>query len=660
MYFGYFEVVRSEKGLVRYLFLSLLFMEIILRWQSKQAFFGQGLFFMTCFVLVFIFLSLACFHLMPRRWGRILIRVWFVFLTLIFVTQFIYFSIFRTYLTFYSMVHGMQAFSFYKIILVFMLRDLRWVLLFLPLLLFAFIGRRFVWIPRGGFTDYGLLFMLGVLILTTFLNMSDHADLSARELLSSGKEPLIGVHNLGIIGNSYGEIRRQIVAQNNPYYPPAEAILPRGGENVVYDLGKFLEQEEDPLLAEITAYLLSRPATPKNTFTGRLEGYNLIYIMAESFSDWVVDEKLTPTLYRLMKGGVQFENFYNPLWGVSTTDGEYAALSGLLPVSGIWSMVESSQNAMPQTLAHQLNKRGYTSQAFHDHIYTYYRRNKTHSNLGYDFYAQGAGLDLEKIWPESDVEMVEKSLPYYIDKEPFHVYYLTVSGHMTYDFVNNAMSKKHQAEVENLSLSEEGKAYLAANIELDRAVEKIVQALEERGLMEKTLIVLHGDHYPYALKDSTLEELAGKELEGFERYRSKIIFYTPSLEGVKIRRVSGPLDLLPTLSNLFGLPYDSRLMMGRDLFSYSSPLVEFVTRSFITPAGSYDSMAKKWSGATKEELEALRLLVEKKFYYSRLMLESDYYQKVEAYRLEKPLPTGAPEIPEEEKENPEEEEENPS
>lgn len=660
MYFGYFEVVRSERGLLLYLFLSTLFMEIILRWQSGQAFFGLGLFFMIWFVLGLVLLSMVIFHLVPRRIGRILIRIWFLLITLIFVAQFVHFSIFKTYLTFYSMVNGMKAFSFYKIIIIFMLRDLRWILLFLPLVLFLFVGNQLVWIPRGGSMDYGLLFVLNILVLSTLLGMTDRADLSPRNVLISSKEPVVGVYNLGIVGNSYGEIRRQIIAQKNPYYSPEESIVPRSGENVAYDLGKFLVQETDSVDAEITSYLLSRKPTAKNIFTGRLADYNLIYIIAESFTDWGVDEKLTPTLYRLMQEGVQFENFYNPIWGVSTTDGEYTALTGLIPVSGIWSMVESKDKALPQTLGNQFKRLGYHTDAFHNHDHTYYKRNETHSNLGYNFYALGAGLEIERTWPGSDMQMMEKSLPFYIDREPFHVYYLTMSGHMPYDFTNNDINKKHQDKVEDLSLSEEAKAYLASTIELDQALEILVQALEEQGIMEKTLIVLQGDHYPYGLKKSTMEELAGKELVDNELYKSKIIFYTPSLEGVRVRRLSTSLDLLPTISNLFGLEYDSRLMMGRDLFSYSFPVVEFVTGSFMTPGGYYDSMRDKSQGYSEEELMDLRIMVEKKYYYSRLILERDYYRKIEAYRIEKPLPSGAPDLPEEELEYPQgSEEENP-
>lgn len=636
MYFGYFEVVRSERALLAYLFLSTVFMEIILRWQSGQKFFGMGLMFTVLFCLAFVLLSMSLFHLMTWRSAKIALRIWLLLLTIVFVGQFIYYSIFKTYFTIYSMLHGGQAASFYKLVFNFMLRDPRWLLLFLPLILFPFLSKQANWLTRGGFVDYGLLFVLSLLLLMTCLRFFNYKEQSRGDLLSSNPDPKVSVHQLGMMGNAYSELRKSIFAKEyRPYYTPLKSIIPGREDNVAYDLGKLLQSEEDPKLAEITSYLLSRKPTAKNIFTGRLSGYNVIYVIAESFSDLAVREDTTPTLYKLLQESVQFENFYNPLWGVSTTDGEYAALTGLFPVSGIWSMVEGKNNAFPQTLGNQLKGLGYSSYAFHNHNYNYYHRDQTHENLGYAFYAKGKGLDMEDLWPESDEEMVRKSLPFFQGKSPFSLYYLTVSGHMDYTFSSNAMSEKHRQQVENLPFSEEAKAYLACHIELDKAMEVLLKELQERNLLENTLIVLHGDHYPYALRQSTVEELAGKEVKDFDLYKSKIIFYTPKLQGVKVRRLSTTLDFLPTLSNLLGLEYDSRLMMGRDLFSYSEPRVEFADQSFITDKGSYNSMSGEVQGLEKEELKALQKDVEKKFYYSRLIFETDYYRYAEKAKMKK-------------------------
>ena len=79
------------------------------------------------------------------------------------------------------------------------------------------------------------------------------------------------------------------------------------------------------------------------------QGKNLILFTAESFSPWFISEELTPTLYRLTHEGFVFDNFYQPGWGQSTTGGEYAVMTGLLPtwVNGNVSFYATANNSMP-------------------------------------------------------------------------------------------------------------------------------------------------------------------------------------------------------------------------------------------------------------------------------------------------------------------------
>ena len=133
-----------------------------------------------------------------------------------------------------------------------------------------------------------------------------------------------------------------------------------------------------------------------------------------------------------------FDNFYQPGWGQSTTGGEYAVMTGLLPtwVNGNVSFYATANNSMPFALGNQFRALGYTTAAYHNNIYNYYRRDKTHPNLGYDYQGQGNGLQLTEdgSWPYSDLEMIQNTITQYIDTyvqngTPFHTYYMTVSGH---------------------------------------------------------------------------------------------------------------------------------------------------------------------------------------------------------------------------------------
>jgi phosphoglycerol transferase MdoB-like AlkP superfamily enzyme len=254
----------------------------------------------------------------------------------------------------------------------------------------------------------------------------------------------------------------------------------------------------------------------------------------------------------------------------------------------------------------------------------------------------GTGLKVQEQWPESDLEMIQLTTPEFIGTSPWHVYYMTVSGHKNYNWNGNNMARKHRDKVADLDMSENCKAYVACNIELDLAMEWLIQALDEAGELSNTVFAISGDHYPYGLTHEEIGEFLGHPVEpDFELYQSTFILWTPDMEPERVDKICSTLDIIPTLSNLFGLEYDSRLLAGRDIFSDASPLVMFANRSWITEEGRYNartgvSEAFDQDGNRKEPVEALSQgymdyvngLVANRFYVSRLILEEDYYRHV--------------------------------
>src|SRR5699024_7498460 len=261
-------------------------------------------------------------------------------------------------------------------------------------------------------------------------------------------------------------------------------------------------------------------------------------------------------------------------------------------------------------------------------------RDLSHPNMGYDYKGVGNGLDVEETWPESDLEMMEKTVSEYIDDQPFHTYYMTVSGHMQYSFTGNYIAWKNRKYVDDLSYSEQAKAYLATQIELDRALEYLLDQLEQKGIADKTLIALSADHYPYGLDEETIDEFVGHSVEkNFELYENHFIIYTKGMTPETIDKPASSLDILPTLSNLLGLEYDSRLMMGKDIFSDSPSLIPFLNKSFITDQGKYDSSTQEFINYNDDEIDDdyidnMLSVVQAKFYYSAKILEKDYYSKI--------------------------------
>lgn len=398
-----------------------------------------------------------------------------------------------------------------------------------------------------------------------------------------------------------------------------DALLAKGQEDSLYSMHKYFSTIQP---------------TATNQYTGMFKGCNLILLTAEGFSPYVISPELTPTLYEMSTTGFVFNNFYNPVWWVSTSDGEYVACTGLIPKSGVWSMAYSGKNYMPFAMGNQFRKLGYTTKAYHNHTYTYYKRDISHPNLGYDYKGVGNGLNVTKTWPESDLEMINVTADEYIGQQPFHTYYMTVSGHMNYTFGGNQMARKNREYVENLPYSDASKAYIACNLELEFALKSLVEKLEAAGIAENTVIALSADHYPYGLTKENIDELAGHTVEkNFELYKSTFILWKKGMEPVIVDKPCESLDIIPTLSNLFGLEYDSRLLMGSDILSDDPALVIFSNRSWITDRAIYNSAADtvRFMDGTdydKEYVRKVNRVVSDKFKYSAKILETDYYRKV--------------------------------
>lgn len=400
------------------------------------------------------------------------------------------------------------------------------------------------------------------------------------------------------------------------------------------DFDKLIENETDENIIAMHKYFSSVEPTNKNEYTGIFKDYNLILITAEGFSHLALDKELTPTLYKMANESFVFNNFYNPIWGVSTSDGEYVACQGLIPKSGVWSFFTSGENYLPFVMGNQFKKLGYSTRAYHNHLFDYYRRDVSHPNMGYDYKGLGNGLEVKETWPESDIEMIDITVPEFINDDKFHTYYMTVSGHKNYTFYGNYIAGKNKDLVENLEASEPVKAYLACNIELDKAMESLIKQLEEKGIADKTVIAISADHYPYGLEKEEIDELAGHEVESnFELYKSSFILWSKGRETLVIDKPCSSLDIIPTLSNLFGLEYDSRLLMGRDILSKSDPLVIFSNRSFVTDKAMYNSKTKEVTNLSDKPLDEeyvkdINKIVSRKFVFSAEILDRDYYSHV--------------------------------
>lgn len=427
--------------------------------------------------------------------------------------------------------------------------------------------------------------------------------------------------------------------RENGYAPQIDETL---------DLRTIYDNVQDEDIKAITAYVSNREPTYENQYTGRFEGYNLIFITAESLSPYMVREDWTPTLYKLMHEGFVFTNYYNPEWNKSTIDAEYVTCLSQYPAVSAWSLEESADTCQPYALGNALSDKGYAAKAYHNYDFRFYDRRRTHPNMGYDFKAIDYGLMLaHQDEYYSDLEMMQAVYGEFTAAEPFHAYFMTYSGHLPYTFRENDVSAKNRNHAEQL-VKESGydetlTAYVAAQLELEYALEWLIGKLDEDGLLERTLFVVTPDHYPYPLLNSGAYDIfAGKNVSDNQLdlcHSCFSIWNSEIEEPIIVDKLCASVDILPTVLNLMGVNYDSRLLAGRDMLDDGDGEVLLLDYSFLMEAeGSvigYDSQLDEvfCTDATARALADGMLYeqiihMEQIFYISDKMLKTDYYRYI--------------------------------
>lgn len=655
---------RKLPLLIFYSFL-IIYLELVYKSAVLNNVFSINTLTVIVFSIPFILINTLISSLFKEKINRIISVVLSIFITLIYISQYIYFEFYDSIFSIYSIKEGTgQVFGEFFSAILKMVSDNIWVtlLFLLPFLLFIIFGKKIFNFKRNKKTSLitSGLSIVSIAICILFVQFYDSGMYSLKRLYKETHAPMITINKVGLLSMEVLDLDRFIFGFeeklyniNKPTDNKEETKKPEETEEIKYnvldiDFDKLINEEENSMVKSMHEYFKNVTPTKQNEYTGIFKGKNLIYITAEGFDKIAIDENLTPTLYNLANNGFVFENYYQPLFTVSTSDGEYMFLNSLIPKEGVWSFYRSSNIYMPFGIGNVFKREGYsTVNAYHDHTYTYYNRDKSHPNLGFDKYI-GCGNGLEelincKTWPESDVEMINATVDDYINSDKFMTYYMTVSGHLNYTFTGNYISYKNKDLVKDLPYTDHVKAYLAANIELDRAIESLINKLKEKGKLDDTVIVISPDHYPYGLKTSELNEISDTDRsDKFEMFHTSLILYNSEIEeNVKVTKYVSSIDVLPTIYNLFGIKYDSRLLMGRDALSDAEGLVILSDRSFINEFGSYNSITGKYTkfkeDVSNDYIEKLNHEVYQRFTMSSLLLYEkngvylDYYRKLGLY-----------------------------
>lgn len=628
--------------------INILYLELIYHLFVFKTFEFKSILFITLFSLLtslFIDLITSFFNKKLNKWLFIGINA---FIYVLFLAQYINFKFYGNIISVYSVFHGGQVFGFFGAIWAVIKENIfRCLLLFIPVsLLFIFHKK----IKSESFNPK-ILWKKALVLLITFIITVLSLNLDTKKSIYTAKNLYYNQHYPNQMAQTFGilttmrlDLERTISGFEEKTIEVAETPDKEVNKNpkIEYnvadiDYDSLIKNETNEEIKNIHNYVKSSTPSEKNIYTGMFKGKNLIAIVAEAFSPIAVNKDLTPTLYKLVNSGFVFNNFYTPVYYVSTSDGEYVTLNSLLPKESVWSFSKSSKNYLPYAYGNLFKEIGYTTYAFHDGTYKYYNRHLSHPNMGYTYKACGNGLEKSmkcKIWPQSDLEMINATYDYYKDSEHFMTYYMTISGHLQYNFYGNNMSYRNRELVKDLDKSTAIKAYIAAQKELDKALEELLNKLEADGKLDDTVIVLSADHYPYGLTTDQISEVMNIEDSKFDVHKNNLVIWSSTMkEPIDINKYGESLDILPTVLNLFGIDFDSRLLMGRDLLSNSDGLVIFNDRSWITDKGKYNASTKVFTPFNNEQvdedyIESINTKVYNKFVISKNILETNYYKYV--------------------------------
>ena len=411
-------------------------------------------------------------------------------------------------------------------------------------------------------------------------------------------------------------------------------------EHEIYPLTPAYQQQLNELNGKIDDYFAQRGESSENDMTGIFAGKNVILVLMESMDDWMITQKDTPTIQRLMAEGIQFTNFYTPGYGTARTlNSEFCVNTGIfLPTNGGY-VFNYVNNGFNQSIASQMVDNGYTSQVFHYNNREFYSRGVFEPAMGYAAYNtyQDFVTDSKALYDENLLfEIPEMKELFFREGQTFNTV-ITRSAHLSYVY-NEVLSHyalKQYPEYRGMYGSEEEDCARVKAKLVDDFFARLLEELEKNGTLENTVIIGVTDHYTYGYKN--IQELYAHSLVGDTLLLEKTPCFIWSSDGpaVTVEKTLNTADLLPTVLNLMGIdsPYN---YLGQDafdenyegyaLFPNGSWISDGVACKVSTNGNILILFNEKNKDITKEYLEQMSQKVQSFIRINNLLLKSDYYK----------------------------------
>lgn len=635
-----------------YNFLFLLYIEFIFHYSCFKEFDIINSIFLLFLSIIFgVLLTFMTSLTKKERFNNILMKIIWIFIVITFSAELIYYKIYESFfslngLFFLSAIKG----GYDKVLQTIWQNIISVLLLFIPIIISIIkLSKKN---PKYDKTD--ALVMLGLVALS-FSYLTINIQYLNREnnynhynLLFKINMPDLNVKNFGLIASISISVERRIFGfkavneESEDIFSNKPTSLSKNmsvsyniDENI--NLDNLINNESNNNIKEIHQYFNSQTPTTKNKFSGIFENKNIIFIIAESFDEIAIDKDITPTLYKIKNEGIKFNNYFAPKYPASTADGEYMLEWATLPIIGEnYSLIDMVYNTNPYILPRILKNNGYKTYVYHDYFGYYNRRKKYFSTLNFDgmkYCEEGITTKCDH-FHGSDMDMMEQTPDDFINQDNFFAYYITLSGHGSYDS-SNFVAEKHISKLSGYNYPIKLKYYMAANIDFDLSMKTLLDKLDSSGKLKDTVIVISSDHSPYYLTGVEMNYLSSIDrCDKFDRNRGSLIIYNSELkENYSIDKYAMNIDVLPTLLNMLNLKYDSRIIIGKDIMAYNNDgLVIFPDRSWVNTFGSFDVATGNFkpfvNNVDSKYVEKTNQEVNEKFNISVNMQYSDYYKYI--------------------------------
>lgn len=619
---------------------SLLYFDLIFNIFAYDSYLRESIVNIVLFCVINSFIIFMFTSIWNDKINKIITYTIYTFMALWYSLYYIFYKVLLTPFSIALFRQTDQVLDFAENVIISILQNIHVILLFfVPLILFIIFRNKLFKHKLVGknivISIVCLILSIGIYMLNIFVQ--DRNTGSIYNLYFETNNISLNIERLGVMAATFLDVERSIFGFEEKI---KEVYLE---EDETDDLFNYEYNNLDlnfdnsgGNIGIINDYIKNEVGTKQNQYTGMFEGMNLVFVVAESFSEVAVSPELTPTLYKLVHDGFYFKNYYTSN-NLSTIGGEFQALTGLYADNSLLSSWRGGEAYYPYGLGTMFKNEGYKTYAYHNNSAYFQDRNVYLKSQGFDNF-KGCYNGLEKIinceiWPQSDVEMINGTYSDYINsEEPFLAYYMTVSGHFYYTFSGNAMAKKNKDYVDYLDYNENVKSYLATQIELDKAMELLLKKLDEAGKLDNTVIVLTADHFPYNLNIDDINTLSSYKRDVLiEANSNNLIIYNRKMKSVDVDKVGMSIDVLPTVLNLFGMKYDSRIIMGKDILSTSTGIAIFKDKSWITNKGTYYASKDEFVGDSdvdEEYIKNINNIVNNRTAISRMIVANDYYREM--------------------------------